>query len=95
MRTTIRTGICCPLLTYAKYVWNGTALSRAKAQAVREVDVRPAAFAATATIETIKESIAPPATLLVVFSKSCMNGNRVGQARRETRSSREKRRTKQ
>ena len=73
----------------------GTALSRAKAQAVREVEVRPAAFAATATSDTTKESIVPPATLLVVFSKSCMNGNPVGEERREFRSPSEKRRTRQ
>ena len=78
MKTTRRAGICCPLLTCAKYVWNGTALSRAKAQAVREVDVRPAAFAATAISETSKENIVPPAMLLVVFSKICMNGNPIG-----------------
>lgn len=73
-----RTGTCVVGLMCAKYFGYGVAESRANAQYVREVEVQPAALAATAIEQTINIKIVAPALLFVTFWYSCMKGNPVG-----------------
>lgn len=89
--TTARTGVCRLVSIWAKYFENGAAESLANAQYVRDVEVKPAAFATTAVMEKIKTMTVAPAWLFVMLRNNCMKGKPVAVSRRLSKSPRENR----